>query len=139
MGPMPSCLSPSGPSSRSSTCASWPPSCAFPCCWTAGTSSIRRQHALRGSCTGAWASSAMISTVYRFRRVLRQYWLLLLGGALFTLGRALLALAQPWPLKVIVDSPLQNKPVKVPAAELLQGRSRGFILDVAVAAYAVIL
>ncbi len=81
----------------------------------------------------------MLSTVYRFRTFLGRYWLLLLGGALFTLGSAVLALAQPWPLKVIVDSVLQNKPVKVPGAGLLQDRSRDFILNVAVAAYVVIL
>src|SRR5438034_88491 len=81
----------------------------------------------------------MFSTIYRFRAFLGRYWLLLIGGALFTLGSAVLALAQPWPLKVIVDSVLQNKPVKVPGAGLLQNRSRDFILNVAVAAYVVIL
>jgi ATP-binding cassette subfamily B protein len=81
----------------------------------------------------------MISSLLRFRRFLTKYWGTLALGTILTLASALFALAQPWPLKVIIDSVLRGKPIHLPGTALLTGRSKGVILDVAVAAYLMII
>jgi ATP-binding cassette subfamily B protein len=81
----------------------------------------------------------MLATLFRFRRFLGKYWLSLTVGAVLTLASAAFALAQPWPLKVIVDSVLQNKPAKVPGAHFLLGRSRTTLLNFSILAYILIL
>jgi subfamily B ATP-binding cassette protein MsbA len=81
----------------------------------------------------------MISSLIRFRKFLRKYWGTLALGAIFTLASALFALAQPWPLKVIIDNVLRGKPIHVPGGGFLVGRSKGAILDAAIAAYLLII
>jgi subfamily B ATP-binding cassette protein MsbA len=76
----------------------------------------------------------MISMLYRFRRFLRPYAVRLAGGAVFTLGSSLFALAQPWPLKVIVDSVLRGKPAHVPGFTFGAGWSKTELLNVSIAA-----
>jgi ATP-binding cassette subfamily B protein len=81
----------------------------------------------------------MIWTVLRFRRFLRPYGGLLGTGAFLTLASALLALAQPWPLKVIVDSVLKGQPLSVPGFGFAEGWSQTKLLGGAIVAYAVIV
>jgi subfamily B ATP-binding cassette protein MsbA len=81
----------------------------------------------------------MISTLVRFRSFLARYRARLGAGVLFTLLSSLFALAQPWPLKVIVDSVLQGKPAHVPGLTFGENWSRTAILDAAIAAFVVIL
>jgi subfamily B ATP-binding cassette protein MsbA len=81
----------------------------------------------------------MISTLLRFRSFLTRYRARLGAGALFTLLSSLFALAQPWPLKVIVDSVLQGKPAHVPGFSFGQHWTRTEVLDVAIAAFVAIM
>jgi ATP-binding cassette, subfamily B, bacterial len=81
----------------------------------------------------------MITTLLRFRTFLARYRARLGAGVLFTLLSSLFALAQPWPLKVIVDSVLQGKPARVPGLTFGQDWSRSEILDAAIAAFIVVL
>jgi subfamily B ATP-binding cassette protein MsbA len=81
----------------------------------------------------------MISTLVRFRFFLARYRARLGAGALFTLLSSLFALAQPWPLKVIVDSVLQGQPAEVPGLTFGEHWSRSELLDVAIAAFVAIL
>src|SRR2546427_5798206 len=81
----------------------------------------------------------MISSLIRFRKFLHRYWGTLALGAIFTLASAVFALAQPWPLKVIIDSVLRGKPIHLPGTWFLAGRSKGTILDVAIGAYMLII
>ena len=77
----------------------------------------------------------MIWTLLRFRPFLRRYRLRLAVGTAFTLGDALLALAQPWPLKIIIDHVLKQQPLDVPGLGFVAGMSRLELLNAAVAAY----
>jgi ATP-binding cassette, subfamily B, bacterial len=70
---------------------------------------------------------------------MRAFWLPLGLGALSTLAATLFALAQPWPLKIVVDSVLQSKPVGVPGAEWLEGRPKETILLAAAISYVAIV
>jgi ATP-binding cassette subfamily B protein len=81
----------------------------------------------------------MISTLIRFRSFMRAFWLPLGVGAVCTLVATLFALAHPWPLKVVVDSVLQSKPVGIPGAEWLEGRSKETVLLAAAVSYVAIV
>src|SRR5262245_26539875 len=81
----------------------------------------------------------MISSLVRFRKFLHRYWGTLALGAFLTLASAVFALAQPWPLKVIIDSVLRGKPIHLFGARLLAGSSKGVILDMAIAAYLLVI
>jgi subfamily B ATP-binding cassette protein MsbA len=81
----------------------------------------------------------MISSLIRFRKFLHRYRGTLALGAIFTLASAMFALAQPWPLKVIIDSVLRGKPIHLPGGGFLVGRSKGAILDAAIAGYLLII
>jgi ATP-binding cassette, subfamily B, bacterial len=81
----------------------------------------------------------VISTILRFRSFMRQYRLRLAAGGLLTLANALLALAQPWPLKVIVDNVLKEHPIDLPGVGFVQGWSRQELLDAAIVAYIAII
>jgi ABC-type multidrug transport system fused ATPase/permease subunit len=54
------------------------------------------------------------------------------------LAGALLALAQPWPLKLIIDSVIHQRAVRIPGLGFLNGASPKTILSVAVAGYVLI-
>jgi ATP-binding cassette subfamily B protein len=81
----------------------------------------------------------MIWTILRFRRFLAGHATRLSIGAAFSLSSAFLALAQPWPLKVIVDSVLRGKPVDIPGLSFANGLSRDELLAAAIAAYLAIV
>ncbi|MDQ2910303.1 MAG: ABC transporter ATP-binding protein/permease [Actinomycetota bacterium] len=81
----------------------------------------------------------MISTFLRFRRFLGRYAAGLTAGVFLTLASSLFALAQPWPLKIIVDSVLRGKPAHVPGFTFGQGWSKGELLNVAIGAYIAIM
>jgi ABC-type multidrug transport system fused ATPase/permease subunit len=81
----------------------------------------------------------MISMLHRFRGFLRPYSRRLAGGVVFTLGSSLFALAQPWPLKVIVDSVLRGKPAHVPGLSFGAGWSKNELLTVSIAAFLTIV
>src|ERR671937_695916 len=81
----------------------------------------------------------MIWTILRFRRFLAGHASRLSIGAAFSLASAFLALAQPWPLKVIVDSVLRGKPVDIPGLSFANGLSRDELLAAAIAAYLAIV
>ena len=81
----------------------------------------------------------MIWTILRFRRFLAGHASRLSIGAAFSLASAFLALAQPWPLKVIVDSVLRGKPVDIPGLSFANGLSRDELLAAAIAAYLTIV
>src|ERR687887_1054892 len=81
----------------------------------------------------------MIWTILRFRSFLGGYATRLSTGAALSLTSAFLALAQPWPLKVIVDSVLRQKPVDIPGLSFTNGWSRTELLDAAIAAYVAII
>ena len=51
----------------------------------------------------------MLTTAWRFRRFLLPYWLPLTLGSLVVIGEILADLAQPWPLKFIVDGAIGGK------------------------------
>jgi ATP-binding cassette, subfamily B, bacterial len=73
----------------------------------------------------------MIATLRRFGSFLTPYRARLAGGAFFTLASSALVLAQPWPLKVIVDNVLRGRPIDLP---LVDGLGRTALLNVAIAA-----
>jgi ABC-type multidrug transport system fused ATPase/permease subunit len=50
----------------------------------------------------------MISTLRRFRAYIRPYRSMLVGGALLTLVDVIMSLAQPWPLRYVVDHVLDT-------------------------------
>ena len=81
----------------------------------------------------------MIETFLRFRGFLARYRGRLAAGMVCTLGSSLFALAQPWPLKVIVDSVLRGKPADVPGFGFVSGWSRTDLLDAAIVAYITII
>ena len=81
----------------------------------------------------------MIGAILSFRSFLRQYRGRLAVGATFTLASSLFALAQPWPLKIIVDSVLRGKPLHVPGFGFAEGWSRSDLLSAAIVAYVVIV
>ena len=81
----------------------------------------------------------MIWTIVRFRGFLLPYRLKLATGTVLTLGSTLFALAQPWPLKVIIDSVLKNQPLQVPGLPFVGGWSRYELLNAAILAYIAIL
>ena len=80
----------------------------------------------------------MIATLLRFRSFVAPYRLRLCVGGVFALADALFALAQPWPLKVIVDSVLRGKPLHIPGFGFAAGWSRTDLLDAAIVAYLLI-
>jgi ATP-binding cassette, subfamily B, bacterial len=80
----------------------------------------------------------MISTLWRFKGFLGRYWLPIVLGGLFTVGSALFALAQPWPLKIIVDSVLNDEPLRLPGADIAEEWSRTGLLQAAIVAYLLI-
>lgn len=61
----------------------------------------------------------MLRTVSRFRTALSPYRLPLVVGSLLILLVAAGSVAAPWPLKVIVDNVLKNKPVESGPGEIL--------------------
>jgi ATP-binding cassette subfamily B protein len=73
----------------------------------------------------------MIATLRRFGSFLVPYQGRLAGGAAFTLASAALTLAQPWPLKVIVDNVLRGQPLDLP---LVGMPGRTALLNLAIAA-----
>ena len=75
----------------------------------------------------------------RFRGFLGGYRTRLLGGGVLTLASSLFALAQPWPLKVIVDSVLRGKPINIPGLSFAESWSPTTLLYAAVAAYLAIV
>ena len=76
----------------------------------------------------------MFETLRRFRGFLVPYRARLGVGALCTLASSALALAQPWPLKVIVDNVLRGKPLHVPGLSVA-GWSRTDLLNGAIGAF----
>lgn len=63
----------------------------------------------------------MFSVLWRFRRILAGYSKQsTVGGVLILIGSAL-ALALPWPLKIVVDNVLQDKPLTGLTAAVLGG------------------
>ena len=80
----------------------------------------------------------MVATFLRFRRFLAPYRLRLIAGGTLTLGSSLFALAQPWPLKVIVDSVLRGKRLNIPGFGFAAGWSRTELLDAAIVAFLLI-
>lgn len=80
----------------------------------------------------------MVDTVLRFRAFLRRYGALLAVGCFFTLAGAMCALAQPWPLKLIIDSVIHHHPVRMPGLGFLNGAGQQTILNVAIAGYVLI-
>jgi subfamily B ATP-binding cassette protein MsbA len=81
----------------------------------------------------------MISTFIRFRGFIVPYRRRLAGGALCTLASSALALAQPWPLKIIVDNVLHGKPADVPGLTFVTDLSRTALLNAAVVGFVAIL
>ena len=81
----------------------------------------------------------MIRMLLRFRGFLGGYRTRLLGGGVLTLASSLFALAQPWPLKVIVDSVLRGKPINIPGLSFAESWSPTTLLYAAVAAYLAIV
>jgi subfamily B ATP-binding cassette protein MsbA len=76
----------------------------------------------------------MFETLRRFRGFLVPYRARLGVGALCTLASSALALAQPWPLKVIVDNVLRGKPLHLPGVSVA-GWSRTDLLNGAIGAF----
>jgi len=76
----------------------------------------------------------MFETLRRFRGFLLPYRARLGVGALCTLASSALALAQPWPLKVIVDNVLRGKPLHLPVVSVA-GWSRTDLLNGAIGAF----
>jgi len=81
----------------------------------------------------------MIRMLLSFRGFLGGYRKQLLGGGVLTLASSLFALAQPWPLKVIVDSVLRGKPINIPGFSFAESWSATTLLYAAVAAYLAIV
>jgi ATP-binding cassette, subfamily B, bacterial len=81
----------------------------------------------------------VISTLFRFRGFVGRYRPRLALGTVFTLVSTLFALAQPWPLKVIVDNVLRGNPAHVPGFAFLEGWSRTGLLNAAIVAFIVIV
>jgi ATP-binding cassette subfamily B protein len=73
----------------------------------------------------------MLATLRRFGGFMVPYRGRLAGGAFFTLASSALVLAQPWPLKVIVDNVLREQPLDLP---LLGQLSQTALLNLSVAA-----
>jgi ATP-binding cassette, subfamily B, bacterial len=80
----------------------------------------------------------MIGTLRRYGSFLRPYRRRLAAGTGFTLGSAFFVLAQPWPLKVIVDNVLRGKPLDLPGFGFAGDWSRTELLNAAIAAYILI-
>jgi ATP-binding cassette, subfamily B, bacterial len=78
----------------------------------------------------------MIATLRRFGSFLVPYRVRLSGGAFFTLASSALVLAQPWPLKVIVDNVLRGQPIDAP---IVDGLGRTALLNVAIGALVAIV
>jgi ATP-binding cassette, subfamily B, bacterial len=77
----------------------------------------------------------MTDVLRAFGSFLRPYRLRLTGGVLCTLLSSGLALAHPWPLKVIVDNVLRGKPIDVPFFGAVETWSRTELLSAAVVAF----
>jgi subfamily B ATP-binding cassette protein MsbA len=80
----------------------------------------------------------VFGAIYRFRDYLRPYRWALGAGVVFTLLDSVFALAQPWPLKVIVDNVLRHKRLSIPGAQALAGLGRQELLLAAIVAYLLI-
>jgi ATP-binding cassette, subfamily B, bacterial len=78
----------------------------------------------------------MIATLRRFGSFLVPYRGRLTAGAAFTLASAALTLAQPWPLKVIVDNVVRGQPLDLP---LVGTPGRTALLNLAIAALVAIV
>jgi ATP-binding cassette, subfamily B, bacterial len=80
----------------------------------------------------------MLRTFWRFRRIVRPYsGPLAVGGAL-VLVVAATDIASPWPLKVVVDNVLRDRPLSGPIGELLgslSGSGKDAILTAAVVVF----
>ena len=81
----------------------------------------------------------MIWTILRFRAFLERYGSRLGGGATLALTSTLFALAQPWPLKVIVDNVLRGRPLHLPGFGFAADWSRTELLNAAIVAYLLII
>lgn len=80
----------------------------------------------------------MLGGIWRFRHLLRRYRVSLAAGCFFTLASAMMAVAQPWPLKVIIDNVIHKHALHILGYSLLSRSSRETILDIAVVAYLII-
>jgi ATP-binding cassette subfamily B protein len=84
----------------------------------------------------------MLRTFWRFRRIVRPYsGPLAIGGAL-VLVVAATDIASPWPLKVVVDNVLRDRPLSGPVGDLLEslsGSDKDAILTAAVIAFVAIV
>jgi subfamily B ATP-binding cassette protein MsbA len=78
----------------------------------------------------------MVATLRRFGSFLVPYRGRLTAGAAFTLASAALTLAQPWPLKVIVDNVVRGQPLDLP---LVGTPGRTALLNLAIAALVAIV
>jgi subfamily B ATP-binding cassette protein MsbA len=81
----------------------------------------------------------VIATFFRFKSFLAPYRIRLGAGAAFALTSSLFALAQPWPLKIVVDSVLKGKPAKVPGFHFLASWNRMQLLYAVIVAYVAIV
>jgi ATP-binding cassette subfamily B protein len=81
----------------------------------------------------------VIWTIVRFRRFLRPYRLKLVTGTALTLASTLFALAQPWPLKIIIDGVLKDQPLHLPGLSFVGDWSSRELLNAAIIAYIAIL
>jgi subfamily B ATP-binding cassette protein MsbA len=66
----------------------------------------------------------VLTAAWRFRRFLRPHRVPLAGGAVLVVAGILADLAQPWPLKVIIDGAITHKPQQSWLAHLIQGPAR---------------
>ena len=81
----------------------------------------------------------MIATLRRFGGFLVPYRARLAAGALCAISSSAFALAQPWPLKVIVDNVLREKPIDVPGLPFVADWNRTELLNAAIAAFVAIV
>jgi ATP-binding cassette, subfamily B, bacterial len=65
----------------------------------------------------------MLSSAWRFRQFLRGHWRSLAVGAVLGVGVTLSDLAQPWPLKVIIDGAIGHRQQRGWLAQMIAGPS----------------
>jgi subfamily B ATP-binding cassette protein MsbA len=66
----------------------------------------------------------MLRAAWRFRRYLRRHMAVLAVGATLVVGETAADLAQPWPLKVIIDGAITHKPQHSWLAHVIQGSAQ---------------
>ncbi len=72
-------------------------------------------HVLRNQAQGMKSTFGL---VFRFRREMYPHWRALLGALLFSLGYTATRLAEPWPLKFVLDNVLTGQPLRTPIPAL---------------------